>query len=729
MTRNPAWSNDGFAAANDDAAGYDSAVNIDLREIWAAIFRSRFWIATIFAGILVVVFAITLLTTRLYDGAASVEVRQEAEKVLGTEDDREGTSSKIDSDRFLQTQLDIIRSRAVSDAVAQSLSLYRNDKFLDAMGVTEEPKNSGVLSPKEAKREQILETLRENLSVNYTGDTRIVTISFSSPSSRLSAQIANAYAESFIRNNLARKFDTSAYALEFLRDQLTQSQARLEKAEQAAVDAASRTGIVDVGNGTDSNGTRTGPKSLTTEQLILLNESYSRAVAQRIAAEEKWSRVRSLPLLSITEVLSNQAIQGMIEQRSAADADYEAQLTNRLPDHPSVQQARSRVRELDQQISTIARNIRDSIKSQYTIALAEENKLAGRLNKLKTNTLAEQGDSIELSILRREADTNRAQYESLLKRYNELNAEAGVQSNNLTIVDRAQAAVEPSWPKWPLNIALGLIAGALLSVLFVIVREQLFDVVRSADDVKNRLRLSLLGIIPATDKISDEINDPKSVTSEAFSSIRTSLSLASDHGIPKSIMFTSSQAGEGKSSSCYALATSFSRLGMKVLIIDVDLRRPNAHNFFAIANDHGTSDVLSGQTKLQSAIIKTAESNVDILPAGKIAPNPTELVMGSLLQTMIDDATSAYDVVLIDSAPVLGIADAIILSSKVEATIFVIESGRTGMKAAQNALSRLLAGGGHIIGVVLTKFDAGTQGYGYEDYSYQYKYESRPEGK
>jgi polysaccharide biosynthesis transport protein len=727
--QNAVSTNDGYAVPNSELAGYDGAANIDIREIWAAIYRSRFWILAIFAAILVIVFVVTLLTTRLYDGSASVEVRQEAEKVLGTEDDREGSSSKIDSDRFLQTQLDIIRSRAVSDAVAQSLSLYRNDKFIDAMGVTEEPKNSGVLSSKEAKREQVLETLRENLSVSYTGDTRIVTISFSSPSTRLSAQVANAYAESFIRNNLARKFDTSAYALEFLRDQLTQSQARLEKAEQAAVDAASRTGIVDVGNGTDSDGTRTGPKSLTTEQLILLNESYSRAVAQRIAAQEKWSRVRELPLLSITEVLSNQAIQGMIEQRSSAEADYEAQLTNRLPDHPSVQQARSRVRELDQQISTIARNIRESIKSQYTIALAEENKLAGRLGSLKTNTLAEQGESIELSILRREADTNRAQYESLLKRYNELNAEAGVQSNNLTIVDRAQAAVEPSWPKWPLNIALGLIVGALLSVLFVIVREQLFDVVRSADDVRNRLRLALLGIIPAAADVGDEIKDPKSVTSEAFSSMRTSLSLASDHGIPKSIMFTSSQAGEGKSSSCYALATSFARLGMKVLIIDVDLRRPNAHNFFHIANDRGTSDVLSGQIKILDAIVKNTDANVDILPAGKIAPNPTELVMGALLPIMIEEATARYDVVLVDSAPVLGIADAIILSSKVEATIFVIEAGRTGTKAAQNALSRLMTGGGHIIGAVLTKFDASTQGYGHEDYSYQYKYESRSEGK
>jgi succinoglycan biosynthesis transport protein ExoP len=727
--RNDASSNDWFAVPANEVAADGGAANIDIREIWAAIYRSRFWIVGIFATVLAIVFIVTLLTTRLYDGTASVEVRQEAEKVLGTEDDREGTSSKIDSDRFLQTQLDIIRSRAVSDAVAQSLSLYRNNKFIEAMGITEEPKNSGVLSPQEAKREQILEALRENLSVTYTGDTRIVNISFSSPSARLSAQIANAYAESFIRNNLARKFDTSAYALEFLRDQLTQSQARLEKAEQAAVDAARRTGIIDVGNGADSDGSRTGPKSLTTEQLILLNESYSRAVAQRIAAEEKWSKVRATPLLSITEVLSNQAIQGMIEQRSTAEADYEAQLTNRRPDHPSVQQANSRVRELDKQISTIARNIRESIKSQYTIALAEENKLASRLGSLKTNTLAEQGNSIQLSILQRDADTNRAQYESLLKRYNELNAEAGVQSNNLTIVDRAQATVEPSWPKWPLNIAVGLIVGALLSVLFIIVREQLFDVVRSADDVRNRLRLALLGIIPATDNVGEEITDPKSVTSEAFSSMRTSLSLVSDHGIPKSIMFTSSQAGEGKSSTCYALGTSFARLGMKVLIIDVDLRRPNAHNFFGIKNDRGTSDVLSGQTKINDVIVSNPQSDVDILPAGKISPNPTELVMGGLLQTMIEDATAQYDVVLIDSAPVLGIADALILSSKVEATIFVIESGRTGMKAAQNALSRLMTGGGHIIGVVLTKFDASTQGDGYEDYSYKYKYESRSDRK
>jgi succinoglycan biosynthesis transport protein ExoP len=708
--------------------GYDGAGNIDVREIWAAFYRSRFWISIIFAAIFVVVFVVTLLSTRLYDGTASVEVRQEAEKVIGTEQDSESASSKIDADRFLQTQLDIIRSRTVSDAVAQSLSLYKDDKFVEVMGETEQPKNSGVLSPQEAKREQILEILRENLSVSYTGDTRIVTISFRSPSSRLSAQIANAYAEGFIRNNLARKFDTSSYALEFLRDQLTESQARLEKAEQAVVDAASRTGIVDVGNGTDKEGARTSSKSLTTEQLILLNESYSRAVAQRIAAEEKWSKVRELPLLSITEVLSNQAIQGMIEQRSAAEADYESQLTNRRADHPSVLQAQSRVRELDQQITIIARSIRDAIQSQYSIARAEENKIFSRLSILKNNTLAEQGDSIELSILRRDAETNRIQYESLLKRYNELNAEAGVQSNNLTIIDRAQAAVEPAWPKWPLNIALALIIASIISTFFVIVREQLFDIIRNADDIKGRIRLPVLGVIPVTDQLNDDINDPKSVASEAFSSVRTSLSLASDHGIPRTILFTSSQAGEGKSSSCYSLATSFSRLGLKVLLVDVDLRRPNAHNFFGIHNERGTSDVLSGQLKLDDVVIHVSKTNIDIMPAGQISPNPTELVMGAWLTTMLDDASNRYDVVLIDSAPVLGLADAVILSSKIEATIFVIESGRTSVKTAQNALSRLTVSGGNIVGAILTKFDASTQGYAYEDYSYQYRYGSREDG-
>ncbi len=696
---------------------------IDLREVFAAFYRSRKWIGAIFLGCLVIAFAYTLLATRLFDGIASIEVRQEAEKVLGTEADREGAATKIDSDRFLQTQLDIIRSRSVANSVAESLGLYRDSKFLDAMNVTDEPKNSGVLSPDEAKRQQVLETLEDNLSVFYTGETRLLAISFTSPDPRLASKLSNAFAESYIRNNLSRKFDSSSYALEFLRDQLTEAQARLEKSEQAAVDYASRTRIVDVSNAATGDSDVGIPKSLITAQLVQLNTAYSQAVADRIAAQEKWRRVSAMSIMTVPDVLSNQAVQALIERRAQAEASYEEQLTNRQPDYPTVKEAKNRVGELNEQIGAIGNNIRRSIRSEYDVALALERQIARRIDRLKTTTLSEQNESIELSILRREANTNRLQYESLLKRYNELNAEAGVQSNNLAIVDRAPVPVEASWPKWPLNIALAILFGGLVSTLFVVVREQLFDVVRTGEDVQSRLRLALLGGVPVSETLEEDMRDPKTSVSEAFSSIRTGVALASDHGIPRSIMFTSTQASEGKSSACFAMAMSFARLGKKVLVIDVDLRRPNAHHMFNVKNTKGASNVLAGQIDAKDAIIASGENLIDILPAGDIPPNPTELIMGNQLETLLDKVSELYEIVLVDSAPVLGLADAIILSRQVEATIFVIEAGRTSMKGAQGAVNRLSDGGGHVIGAILSKLDLGSLGYG-GDYTYQYEYKA-----
>lgn len=701
---------------------------LDIREIWASVYRSRTWVIAIFGACLLAAIAYGLLATRLYTGNAMVEVREEAEKVLGTEADREGSATKVDSDRFLKTQLDIIRSRTVANSVAETLRLYRNDKFLEIMDVGDEIKPSKILSPAEVKRELVIKTLSDNLAVDYSGDTRIAVISFTSPDARLSSQIANAYADAFINNNLARKFDSSTYALDFLRDQLAEAQARLEKSEQEALAYARRTRIVDASNAASGDRQSAAPQSLTTAQLVQLNQAYSEAIAKRIQAEQKWQSVARAPVLSIEEVNTNLAIQRILEERALAESKYREELTTRQEDHPAVQQARARIGELDRQINVVGSGIRRSINNEYQVALSQERRLADRLDSLKTNTLSEQNQSIELSILRREADTNRQQYDALLRRFNSLNAEAGVQSNNLSIIDRAQVPIKPSWPSWPLSIALSLIAGALFSAAFIIGREQLFDIIRSTDDVEARLRLAVLGAVPVTDNIVTAANDAKTPISEAFSSIRTNLTLASDHGVPKSMMLTSTRASEGKSSTAYSMARSLARLGKKVLIVDIDLRRPNAHNFFDLPNGKGVSNVLAGQIDAAAAVVQTDVPSVSLMTAGDIPPNPTELIMGAQLPAMIERLTGIYDTVIVDSAPVLGIADAIILSRQVEATIFVIETGETSVKAAQNALQRLAAGGAHVVGAVLTKYDPGMLGYG-GAYGYRYEYGSPAESR
>ncbi len=700
----------------------DTSKAFSLREIWAGVYRSRVWIGLIMAACILGAFAYSLLATRLYKSEVSIEIRQEAEKVLGTEADREGAASKSDTERFLQTQLEIIRSRGVAQAVAENLGLYRGDAFLDTMKVKAAETGTPNQTLQQLHREQVEQALIAHIDVEYTGNTRIAELTFISPDPKLSARVANAYAESFIRSNLTRKFDSSSYALEFLRNQLQGAQQRLEKAERQALGYARRLRLVDPSNAAGSvAGT---PQSLLSAQLIQLNQAYSNALADRIAAEEKWQRTQALPDLRVPEVLSNPTIQTLLQQRAQTAATYRQQLSTRQADYPTVVEASAQGREFDSQIKTIARNVRDTVKSQYDIAQSREKKLLSQIEELKGTTLDEQSQGIQLSILRREADTSRQQYDSLLRRYNSLNAEAGVQTNNLNIIDRAEISESPSWPKLPLILALAIFVGLLLSFVCVVLREQLFDAVRLPEDITDRLNLPLLGSIPQTEDIEGDVSDPKSSVSEAFNSVRTSLAL-SEGGMPRTVLFTSSQAGEGKSSSCHALALSIARLGRSVIIIDADLRRPNAHRLFGVKNQHGLSNVLAGLLPIEQAVQTPSKDGVDLLTAGEIPPNPSELVNSPQFMKLVTGLADRYDVVLIDSAPVLGIADAVILSTEVEATVFVIEAGRNSIRGATNALSRLRRGGGNLAGALLTKYDPGKLGYGYgNDYSYEYRYQS-----
>lgn len=704
-----------------------SPLQFDIREIYAAIYRARYLLAGIFAACLALAVAITLLTTRLYEGAASVEVRQEAEKVLGTEADQEGASSKVDVERFLDTQVDLVKSRRVTAAVASELRLYNLD-FLNSMKVQERAVSNEILTPEERRRELVIETLLENLDVAFTGRTRILTIRFVSPDPRLSAKIANSYAENYIESNLERKSDSSTYALRFLRQQLQEAQARLEQSERDALEYARRTRIVDVSNAANraGGGSEPGrPQSLITARLVQLNEQYAEAVASKIEAQERWLRVRDEPLLNLTEVLSNQAIQGLLEQRALLDADYKQQLETRQEDFPAVRQAAAKLREVNRQINSLATNIKNSVRGQYEIARQQEGNLKSELDSLKSNTLIEQNQTIQLSILRREAETNRLQYEAILRRFNQLNAESGVQANNISFVDPAVPQAKPTSPRLVVNLALAVALAFVLSVIYMLVQSRLLDKVRTAFDVVDRLRLPLLGAVPKTTNVIEQMADVKSEAAEAFNLIRASVLLTADGALPKSLAFTSVTASEGKTSSCVSLAISLSRIGVRVLLCDLDLRRPNVHKQLGLSNAKGMSNLLGGQARSQDTVQASQYENLSVITSGPIPQSPTDLIVSSNFAKFLDELSDEFDCIVLDCPPVLALADAEMISARVSRTVFIVESGKNSPRAIMAGIDRITNGGGRVGGIVLTKYDAESQGYGgYSEYSYVYKYES-----
>jgi len=709
-----------------DAEAGRTVLVLNFAAIWAATYRSRYWISGILVGCILAGIIITLLSTPIYQAAATVQINQEAAKILGTEDSNT-TAAIQDSDRFLKTQIDVIKSRSLAQMVGEDLKLFNNPQFLEAMNVNPDV-SSPNLPPDEAQRELVLQTLSDNLNVTLPLDSRIASIAFDSPSPDLATRIANSFAENFIRSNLQRKFDTSSYARDFLRQQLDEAAIRLANSEREALDYARRTRIIDASNAASADGSQASmPKSLLTATLVRLNQDYTSAVARRIEAQQKWETARGQSLMALPEVLNNTAIQQLLQQRAMVQAEYEQELQRRKEAFPTVRQAKARLDELDQQVEAIAGGIRETLRSSYQTALAQEQALETQITDLKNQTLDEQGQSVQLGILQRKTNNDRQLYDLLLSRYNELNAEAGVQANNLSIVDRAETPVEPIKPSIPLNMALSVLAGIILAGLFVFVREQLFNIIRTPEDVSRKLGLPSLGAIPKVEEdaaIESLILDPKSPIAETFSSLRSSLMLVSSHGLPRSLMFTSARQGEGKSSCCFATAVALARIGKRVLVIDLDLRRPNQHNKFGVKNGAGMSDLLSHNKTAAEVILPTKIDGVSFISSGGIPPNPTELLAGEASRKVLSDLEAQYDVMLIDSPPTLGLADAVEIGSMAESCVFVIEAGQSQASHSNGAIQRLLQGGANLIGVLLTKFDLKESGYGYE-YAYQYTYEYR----
>ncbi len=687
--------------------GPEQADTFDLRKIWSAAWRNRYLIMAIVAGSIALGVLSLFLTDPTFRATASVEINNQPAKVLGTEEVQQ-ISGAQETDRLIQTQIDILKSRALAERVSADLGLNKRDDFLTAQGVEPKP---------EIKGEQIIGALRDNLIVTLPRNTRVVPVSFDSSDPKLAAQIANRYVQNLISGNLQRHFDTSTYSKEFLQKQLQLTKVRLEDSERALLDYSRSVGLVDpsAGGGDPNNPNNSAPRSLTSANLIDLNDSLAATRAARIQAEGRWRAAQATPTMNLPEVLGNPAIQQMTQRRADLESTYQQELQRRMPEHPSVKQAAAAIRELDRQIAALAGGIKNSIRNQYDITVRQENDLAGTVSRLKGTTLAEQQLGIRYNILKREVETNRELYNGLLQRYKEVSAEAGATSNNISIVDRAQPPLLPISPRPFVNLTIALLLGLFAAAAVVIVRELFQDGVRAPDQVEERFGLPLLGHVPRVaggTVAAAELSNPGSHVSEAYQAIRTSVELSTESGTPKTLLITSSRPGEGKSTTALIMARDAARAGMSVLLIDADMRRPSLHGLLGLPQDPGLSNFLSGQTLAEAVIHQTDTAGLSFIAAGPKPPSPAELVSGAGMRSLLKYLGERYDQIIIDSPPVLGLADAPRLASMVDGTLMVIEANRSQRGAIDSAVRRLNAARANLIGAVLVKFDVAKADFG-----------------
>jgi capsular exopolysaccharide synthesis family protein len=290
----------------------------------------------------------------------------------------------------------------------------------------------------------------------------------------------------------------------------------------------------------------------------------------------------------------------------------------------------------------------------------------------------------------------------------------------VSVVDRAQIPGGPFKPNLPLNIMIGLFIGLLLGLGTAFSIEWIDDTIKTPDDLGTKLGLASLGVIPGVGKglaVREQLEDPRSQVSEAYQSVRTALQFSTDHGVPRSLLVTSTRASEGKSSTALALAQTLASLGASVLLIDADLRKPTFRG--PSSTSQGLSSLLAGSDKVAECVHPTQMERLFLLPSGPIPPNPAELLASGRFKEILDEALAKFDHIIIDSPPVLGLADAPMLASSTEGTLMVIEAGAIRRAAALNAVNRLRASDARLMGAILTKFNALKVGYGY-GYGYGY---------
>lgn len=703
--------------------GMGPGFDLKLRQIYLAVLRNAVWLAVIVAVFVALGIAVTLLITPKYASTALVMVEQAStELIKGGDVNPSGES--WDAERFLQTQLDIIRSKTLASRVVDEAKLADDPRFYGAFGMTmPDVDTAGGQQKLAAARKQVAtDLLAGSLSTNLPINSGVIQLGFTTEDPVISAKLANSYAEVFVENNLSRKFDSSLYARRFLQDQLEQARARLETSERDLNRYSRAAGLIRLSGQGEQKG-EDSALSVTNDALVQLNSSANTATSERVAAEDGWKTISNQPLLSIPQVIGNAAIQALLTQKAQLEGQLADERARHLDDYPTVKALKAQIASLNGRIDSIGQSVKKSVYLEYQAALEKEKSLKEQVSGLRTDALTEQDRGVQFTLLRRVADTNRALYDALLERYNQINASAGSASNNVSLVDRAEVASKPSSPNFFFNTALALVLGLIAGAVFVYLREIFDDRIREPGDVEHKLGLPLLGLIPVAEHADVDVDllAPKSIIYEAYHSLVTNLQYAAADGLPRVLAVTSSGQGEGKTTTSWAVAADLARLGKSVILIDADLRRPSLHRRIKKGGEQrGLTDVLIGQATLSELMVPSGTPNLTYLTALPIPPDPTVLLGGGNFGKIIDEAKERFDIVVVDCPPLLGLSDTPSIAKHVDGFLFMVDASGFHRGAVKSALRRLALIGAKVFGVVLMKFDPKGSGSDYSYYAYNY---------
>jgi capsular exopolysaccharide synthesis family protein len=575
--------------------------------------------------------------------------------------------------------------------------------------------------------------------------TSLADIVVTHPDPMTSVAIANAHAETFIDMDLETKVTSLSDAQSVVRQQLSETKQRLEASRKALGEYQSEHGILSL------------PKDNTTitrEALQQLNKLLTEAQGERIVAEAAHRNAAGMTPDQLADTLPDPGLKALRDELLGLKAQYAARLDKYGRNHPDMAVLRARMQSLHDQLRAAGVQAREQLKAAFEAAQAKERGLRANFERLSKQANVEDRGLVQLLILQRDVETNQEIYSNLLQEAKEADLNSGVfRWTSVKLVDRAVVPDAPSFPRTGRNLQFGLLFGLLAGILACLLIERLDTRIHTPEEVGALLQLPTFGVVPDFWRLvphngtgAPELAEaaprdgnrelvtlmhPASVVSEAYRGIRTKLLFSSPGSPPKTILVTSSQAGEGKTVTVVNLAVSLALSGSRVLIVDADLRKPSCHRQMRVTRDPGLSSVLTGQCDLATAVVLSpffangngkshGTSAVYVLPAGASPPNPAELLGSGLMGNLLHAVKEQFDFVLIDSPPILPVTDSVVMATKADGVLLVVKGGEWGRDIVQRALGHLDAVHSRVLGVVLNCVDVTRGGSPYYYYRYYY---------
>jgi capsular exopolysaccharide synthesis family protein len=710
-------------AAPNSAEGFFAIAN----EYQLILRRYKWVVVSIVLAALAIGGARTLIATRLYTANVRIQIDRSVAKIV-----QNGDITPVESGdfEFLRTQFELLQSRSLVERAVSMLDLADDPDF----ATKKQPSLFArfaeffVRSPPapaadraELERE-LTDRIMDSRVVRLVPGSRLFDIAYTDASPLRSQAITAGLADSFVAWNLDKRGEANAYAKTFLEDQLKQLQIKLQDSEKTLIDFGQREQIIG----------STDKTSIAESNLAAANATLDAIVTDRMKNEQQYQQVAAVNVASFPQFLTDKMIEELRSKRNALVSEYQEKEQTLKPSFPEMIQIDNQIKETDRQIGDEIRMIKSSLKGAYEASLKQEEAMKSRIEALRTEVLDLQKRGIQYNIYKREADSNRALYESLLQRYKEVDVAGGIGANNVFIIDRAELPTRASSPNVFNNMVISLILGMIAAVSGAVLLERLDNTVTRPDQLEHLTGLPTLGVIPKIaggKTIEEEIDDRRSAIWEAYRTLCTSLQFSTDKGLPKSLLFTSANASEGKSTSSLVVAKHFASIGLRVLLIDGDLRKPSLHAKMGLDNSSGLTNYLTGTMSHGGVAQSTVCENLSFIASGPLPPNASDLLASPRLGQLLTAANEVFDLVVIDGPPIMGLADAPLLSNVAAGTVFVTAAGRTPKQSVRRALKRMQFARSNIVGAALMRYDLANEGYGYGYASgYGYGYGSRQHG-